>query len=83
MAGRAACLHLARAGMKVTCIEPRTEIEQPVGESLDRSSPELLKALGLPMEQLVSTSVATWLSSCLGRLGGDSSMKMCQRSASR
>jgi menaquinone-9 beta-reductase len=60
MAGRAACLHLARAGMTVTCIEPRTEIGQPVGESLDWSSPELLKALGLPMEQLVSTSVATW-----------------------
>jgi flavin-dependent dehydrogenase len=46
--------------MKVTCIEPRMEIGQPVGESLDWSSPELLKALGLPMEQLVSTSVATW-----------------------
>jgi menaquinone-9 beta-reductase len=60
MAGRAACLHLARAGMKVTCIEPRKEIGQPVGESLDWSSPELLRALGLPMEQLVSTSVATW-----------------------
>jgi flavin-dependent dehydrogenase len=60
MGGRAACLHLARAGMKVTCVEPKTEIGQPVGESLDWSSPELLKALGLPMEQLVSTSVATW-----------------------
>ena len=60
MAGRAACLHLARAGMKVTCLEPHTEIGQPVGESLDWSSPELLRALGLPMEQLVSTSVATW-----------------------
>jgi flavin-dependent dehydrogenase len=60
MAGRAACLHLARAGMKVICVEPRTELGQPVGESLDWSSPELLKALGLPMEWLVSTSVATW-----------------------
>lgn len=60
MGGRAACLHLARAGMKVTCIEPRTEIMQPVGESLDWSSPELLRTLGLPMEQLVSASVATW-----------------------
>ncbi len=60
LAGRAACIHLARAGMKVTCVEPRTEIGQPVGESLDWSSPELLKALGLPMEWLVSTSVATW-----------------------
>jgi hypothetical protein len=36
------------------------EIGQPVGELLDWSSPELLKALGLPIEQLVSTSVATW-----------------------
>ncbi len=60
LAGRAACIHLARAGMKVTCIEPRTEIGQPVGESLDWSSPDLLKALGLPMEWLVSTSTATW-----------------------
>ena len=60
MAGRAACLHLARAGMTVTCVEPKADIGQPVGESLDWSSPELLKALGLPMEQLVSTSVATW-----------------------
>ncbi len=60
LAGRAACIHLARAGMKVICIEPRTEIGQPVGESLDWSSPDLLKALGLPMEWLVSTSVATW-----------------------
>ena len=47
LAGRAACIHLARTGMKVTCIEPRTEIGQPVGESLDWSSPELLKSLGL------------------------------------
>jgi flavin-dependent dehydrogenase len=46
--------------MKVICVEPRTELGQPVGESLDWSSPELLKALGLPMEWLVSTSVATW-----------------------
>src|SRR6202000_2298524 len=60
LAGRAACIHLARAGMKVTCIEPRTEIGQPGGEALDCSSPKLLKALGLPMEWLVSTSVATW-----------------------
>jgi flavin-dependent dehydrogenase len=60
LAGRAACIHLARTGMKVTCIEPRTEIGQPVGESLDWSSPELLKSLGLPMEWLVSSSTATW-----------------------
>ena len=58
---RTGCVsHLARAGMKVICVEPRMELGQPVGESLDWSSPELLKALGLPMERLVSTSVATW-----------------------
>jgi flavin-dependent dehydrogenase len=31
-----------------------------VGESLDWSAPELLKALGLPMEQLVESHMATW-----------------------
>jgi flavin-dependent dehydrogenase len=33
---------------------------QAVGESLDWSAPELLKALGLPMKQLVDGRVATW-----------------------
>jgi flavin-dependent dehydrogenase len=60
LAGKAASLHLAKAGLKVICIEPEDSDRQAVGESLDWSAPELLKALGLPMDELVQTSAATW-----------------------
>ena len=60
LAGKAAALHLAKAGLKVICIEPVESIRPPVGESLDWSAPELLKALGLPMEHLITEQAATW-----------------------
>ena len=60
LAGKAAALQLARAGLKVVCIAPDEAIRPPVGESLDWSAPELLKALGLPMDQLVESRMATW-----------------------
>ena len=60
LAGKAASLHLARSGLSVICIEPAQDTRQAVGESLDWSAPDLLKALGLPMEQLVSERIATW-----------------------
>jgi flavin-dependent dehydrogenase len=61
LAGKAASIHLARAGLSVICIEPHENVaRQAVGESLDWSAPELLKALGLPMERLVKGGVATW-----------------------
>ncbi len=60
LAGKAASLHLARAGLKVICIEPGEAIRQPVGESLDWSAPDLLRTLGLPMEDLVGAQMATW-----------------------
>jgi flavin-dependent dehydrogenase len=60
LAGKAASLHLVRAGLSVVCVEPADTIRQAVGESLDWSAPDLLKALGLPMEQLVSGRIATW-----------------------
>jgi flavin-dependent dehydrogenase len=60
MAGKAASLHLAKAGCKVICIEPTEPIRQPVGESLDWSAPDLLTALGLPMEDLINARMATW-----------------------
>ena len=60
LAGKAASLHLAKAGLKVICVEPEEGIPQSVGESLDWSAPELLKALGLPMEDLIKTQTATW-----------------------
>ena len=60
MAGKAASLHLADAGFNVICIEPAEPIRQPVGESLDWSAPDLLTALGLPMEDLINARMATW-----------------------
>lgn len=60
LGGKAASIHLARAGLKVICIEPAVSAEQCVGESLDWSAPDLLCALGLPMEQLVQSQIATW-----------------------
>jgi flavin-dependent dehydrogenase len=60
LAGKAACLHLAKAGLRVVCIEPEEKNRPPVGESLDWSAPDLLRALGLTMEGLVEAGVATW-----------------------
>ena len=48
LAGKAASLQLARAGLSVICIEPEETVRQAVGESLDWSAPDLLNALGLP-----------------------------------
>jgi flavin-dependent dehydrogenase len=60
LAGKAASLQLARDGLSVTCIEPAEQTRSAVGESLDWSAPDLLKALGLPMEQLLRGRMATW-----------------------
>jgi menaquinone-9 beta-reductase len=60
LAGKAACLHLAKAGLKVICIDPGESTRHAVGESLDWSSPDLLKNLGLPMDDIVGTGVGTW-----------------------
>ena len=59
LAGKAASLHLAKAGLKVICIEPAEASRQPVGESLDWSGPELLRELGLPMEEVIATQIGT------------------------
>jgi flavin-dependent dehydrogenase len=60
LAGMAASLHLAKAGFRVVCIEPETGVRQPVGESLDWASPDLLSALGLPAEDLIHAGIATY-----------------------
>jgi flavin-dependent dehydrogenase len=60
LAGKAASLHLARAGMKVVCIEPQQPVRPPVGESLDWSAPDLLSRLGLSPESLIASRIATW-----------------------
>src|ERR1700677_4579551 len=60
LAGMAASFHLARAGLRVLCIEPEARDRDHVGESLDWSAPELLAALGLPMERLLQEEIATY-----------------------
>jgi menaquinone-9 beta-reductase len=60
LAGKAAAIHLAKADLKVVCIEPADGNRQAVGESLDWSSPDLLKALGLPMDEIVAAQMGTW-----------------------
>jgi flavin-dependent dehydrogenase len=60
LAGMAASIHLARAGMRVACIEPDAQDVDPVGESLDWSAPELLRELDLPMDRLLMDGIATY-----------------------
>jgi flavin-dependent dehydrogenase len=60
LAGKAASLHLARAGLKVVCLEPRQAARPPVGESLDWSAPDLLNRLGISPESLLESRIATW-----------------------
>jgi menaquinone-9 beta-reductase len=60
LAGMAASIHLARAGMRVTCIEAAPTDRDAVGESLDWSAPDLLAALDLPMEELIARGIATY-----------------------
>jgi menaquinone-9 beta-reductase len=60
LAAMAAAIHLAKAGFKVLCVGPDFRNRQPVGESLDWSAPELLAALGLPMERLIADGTATY-----------------------
>ena len=59
LAGKAAALHLARAGLKVVCLEPQYATRPPVGESLDWSAPDLFHRLGLPPEKLLASNIAT------------------------
>jgi len=70
VAGMAAAIHLAKAGFKVLCIEPDVEDSDPVGESLDWSAPELLRQLGLPMEDLLRNGMATYKRHVILKLRG-------------
>jgi flavin-dependent dehydrogenase len=60
LGGKAASLHLARAGLNVVCLEPRQAVRPPVGESLDWSAPDLLNRLGISPESLLASRIATW-----------------------
>ena len=54
LAGMAASIHLAKAGLRVMCIETGAVDTDAVGESLDWSAPSLLEDLGLPMDELIA-----------------------------
>jgi menaquinone-9 beta-reductase len=56
----AASIHLARAGLSVLCIEPASDSQLVVGESLDWSAPPLLAELGFPMQRLLDERIATY-----------------------
>jgi flavin-dependent dehydrogenase len=60
LAGMAASLHLAKAGLSVVCVGPDPTGSHPVGESLDWSAPALLEAVGLPMASLIAEEIATY-----------------------
>ncbi|HMJ23492.1 MAG TPA: tryptophan 7-halogenase, partial [Terriglobales bacterium] len=60
LAGMAASIHLVRAGLRVQCVEAASSDTDAVGESLDWSAPDLLKNLGLPMEELIRRGIATY-----------------------
>jgi menaquinone-9 beta-reductase len=59
LAGKAASLHLANAGLKTVCIDPADISRPPVGESLDWSTPELLGNLGLPLDDVLTNRIGT------------------------
>jgi flavin-dependent dehydrogenase len=59
LAGKAASLHLAKAGLKTVCIDPADTSRQPVGESLDWSTPDLLRNLGLPLDDVIAGRMGT------------------------
>jgi menaquinone-9 beta-reductase len=59
LAGKAASLHLAKAGLKTVCIDPADSSRQPVGESLDWSTPDLLGNLGLPLDEVLGERIGT------------------------
>jgi len=72
LAGMAASVHLARAGLQVSCLEADIADTQPVGESLDWSAPDLLAAMGLPMQRLIAEGIATYKRHVTLKLGDGS-----------
>ena len=59
MGGLASSIFLAKAGLRVVCIEPEPFPRSRVGESLDWSAPSLLHELGVEPELLIESQYAT------------------------
>jgi flavin-dependent dehydrogenase len=60
LAGMAASIHLARAGLRVLCVDAGGIENEAIGESLDWSAPGLLAGLGLTMNRLIEEKIATY-----------------------
>src|ERR1700690_3432969 len=60
LAGMGGSIHLARAGMRVTCMEAPPNARDAVGEAGEWSASGLLAALDLPMEELIARGIATY-----------------------
>ena len=59
IAGLTACVLLARAGLRVVCIDPIPFPRERVGESLDWAVPALLDRIGLPAGRLIGDGIGT------------------------
>jgi flavin-dependent dehydrogenase len=60
IAGLAASVLLRNAGLRVVCLDPIRYPQRKVGESLDWSSPGLLRRLGIDTDALLADGIATY-----------------------
>ena len=59
IAGLAACVLLRQHGLRVVCLDAHPYPHHKVGESLDWSSPGLLRRLGIDVTSLIADGIAT------------------------
>ena len=60
IAGLAASVLLRNAGLRVVCLDGRRYPQRKVGESLDWSSPGLLRRVGIDTDALLTEGIATY-----------------------
>ena len=60
IAGLAASVLLRTAGLRVVCLDPHQYPQRKVGESLDWSSPGLLRRVGIDTDALLADNIATY-----------------------
>jgi flavin-dependent dehydrogenase len=60
IAGLAACVFLRQRGLSVVCLDAHPYPHHHVGESLDWSSPGLLRRLGIDVKRLIADGIATY-----------------------
>lgn len=60
VAGLAACVFLRGQGLQVVCLDAHAYPQRKVGESLDWSSPSLLRTVGIDVDRLLADRIATY-----------------------